>query len=118
MRADFDRLWPLLAEALEEHPGTYTKEDVWAEIEGGHAQLWPLPNSVVVTSTRTYATGYKELRGWLAAGDLSEIAKLEPFICGWAKEIGCRRFVLTGRRGWKKALPGYREKAVFLSKEL
>ena len=28
------------------------------------------------------------------------------------------RFVLTGRRGWKKALPGFQEKAVFLSKEL
>ena len=118
MREQFDRLWPLLERALEEHPGTYAKEDVWAEVASGQSQLWPLANSVVVTTLRTYPTGYRELRGWLAAGEVAEIAALEPFICGWAKENGCQRFVLTGRRGWVKALPGYREKAVFLTKEL
>lgn len=118
MKDEFDRLWPLLEEALEEHPGTYTKDDLWAEIASGQAQFWPLPNSVVVTTIRTYPTGYRDLRGWLAAGDINEIAALEQFVCHWAKEIGCNRFVLTGRRGWKKALPGFQEKAVFLSKEL
>lgn len=118
MRDEFDRLWPLLAEALEEHPGTYTKRDVWEEISSGRAQLWPMPNAAVVTAIRTYPTGYRELRGWLAAGALEEIAALEPFVCGWAKENGCKRFVLTGRKGWVKVFSGYREKAVFLSKEL
>ncbi len=118
MRNDFDRLWPLLEAALDEHPGTYTKDDLWNEIDAGRAQFWPMPNAAVVTAIRTFPTGLRELRGWLAAGSLEEIAALEPFVCGWAKENGCKRFVLTGRRGWKRVFPGFREKMVFLSKEL
>lgn len=118
MRAQFERLWPLLAGALLEHPGTYEKHHVWAEIEAGRAQLWPAPHSAVVTFIHVYPTGLKELRGWLAAGDVVEIQALEPIVSDWAKREGCSRFVLTGRRGWARALDGFREIAVFLNKEL
>jgi hypothetical protein len=75
--SDFDRLWPLLEAALDEHPGTYTKDDLWNEIDAGRAQFWPMPNAAVVTAIRTFPErGFKEeLRGLARrTGSLEEIA--------------------------------------------
>jgi hypothetical protein len=118
LRGQFDRCWPWLEAALKEHPDTYRREHVWADIEAEHAQLWPLPNGAVMTSIYTYPTGKKELRGWLAGGDLDEIKKAEPVIGQWGKDAGCVTFLLTGRRGWKRALKGYQEVAAFLRRDL
>jgi hypothetical protein len=118
LAAQFERCWPFLKEALASHPDTFEEEHVRKALETGDSQLWPLPNGAIITSIKIYPTGKKELRGWLAGGDLSEIVAAEPQIGVWGKERGCKQFVLTGRRGWLRALKDYRETATFLTREL
>lgn len=118
MREQFDAHWPKLKKALHHYGPTHKKEDVWALIEQGKAQFWPGTRSAIVTEILTWPTGFKELRGWLAAGDIKEIRVMEKFIAGWAAENGCRRALLAGRRGWLRGFDGYREHIVMIAKDL
>lgn len=117
-RAEYERVWPWLAAAVQRYGDTHSKEDIWGAITRGTAQLHPLPNSAIVTSIESYPTGRKEMRCWLAGGDLTEIKAYEPALCKWAREEGCHVMGIVGRRGWVKSLDGYRETAVILTKEL
>lgn len=115
---EFDRVWPWLAAAVIRYGSTHSKDDVWGSITRGAAQLHPLPNGAIVTSIECYPSGRKELRCWLAGGDLTEIQAYEPTLCAWARETGCHVIGIVGRRGWVKSLEGYSETAVILTKEL
>lgn len=117
--AEFDRVWPYLEPAVLAYGPTHDKSHVCEAIESHQAQLWALPNSALVTEIKIYPTGYKELIGWLAGGDLEEIQKAEPVVAEWAKSIGCQRSnLMCARAGWLKAFPGYREVGRTIVKEL
>lgn len=118
MREEFDRVWPMLKPSVQRYGDTQRKRHVWQAIESGHAQLWPLPNAALVTQIDIYPTGLKECRAWLAGGELDEIVAITPEIEAWARKRGCTRAVIFGRRGWGKALTGYREMAVTYAKDL
>lgn len=117
-RAEFDRLWPLLQEAVHRYGETHDKEHVWARIETGYAQFWALSNSALVTEIQTYETGLREIRGWLAAGDIEEIKAFIPKLEDFGRIAGCKRATITGRRGWLRAFDDYREVATIMVKEL
>lgn len=114
----FDRCWPWLEKAVDAYGKTHGKEDVWAAILTGDAQLWPLPASAMVTTIDVHPTGLKEVRGWLSGGDLEQIQAFVPQIEAWGRQHGCARATITGRRGWLRAFTGYREAAVLMTKEL
>jgi hypothetical protein len=116
----FHRCWPFLKAALDQqHPHRYSKDDVWEEIESGNAQMWPQPNAVVLTTVKTYPTGFKELRGWLVGGDLNEIIASQANIEAWGKKQGCNEFIMAGGRdGFGRALKGFRRIGGFYAKEL
>jgi hypothetical protein len=116
--AKFEHAWPSLAAAILRYGKTHSKEDIWQQIKDCKAQLHPLPHSAILTSIETFPTGLKEVRFWLAGGDLTELRDYEPVVAAWGKEIGCTRVSIAGRRGWHRALPGYRETGVMLVKEL
>lgn len=117
-REQFDRTWPWLESAMQVYGKTHEKEHLWMEIYTGRAQLWPMPNAVNLTTVETHPTGLKEARAWLAGGDLKDIVTWEGPMCEWAKSIGCHRTSIVGRRGWLKALPGYRELVTTFAKDL
>jgi hypothetical protein len=114
----FQRCSPWLQGALDRSHGTHELKHVWEALAKGSAQLWPLPNSAVVTAIEHYPTGITALRYWLAGGDLNEILGSEQLIESWAKERGCTRVVINGRRGWLKALKGYHELHTAVAKEI
>jgi hypothetical protein len=114
----FEHAWPYLAAAILRYGKTHSKADVWEQIMTGKAQLHPLPKSAILTSIEKYPTGLKELRFWLAGGDLSELVQYEPVASGWGREMGCDRSSIIGRKGWIKALPEYRETGMLLVKDL
>lgn len=120
MRGQFDRLWPLLAEAVARYGPTHEKEHVWQAIEAGQAQFWPGARSAMVTEVKVYPTGFKEIIGWLAAGNLQEIEVMMGFAEAAAKANGCHRVNLTCREGFKKPFAnlGYRQKMIVLVKDL
>tara|TARA_R110000868_G_scaffold265853_1_gene524736 strand:+ start:4701 stop:5066 length:366 start_codon:yes stop_codon:yes gene_type:complete len=117
-RPEFDRLWPILEESVHRYGETHDKEHIWSRIESGFAQFWALPNSALVTEINTYETGMREIRGWLAAGDMDEIKAFVPKLEDWARMAGCKRAAITGRRGWLRAFADYRDVATIMVKEL
>lgn len=78
-----------------------------------------MPNAVNLTTIETHPSGLREITAWLAGGDLKDIQAWEPHMCKWAKETErCDRAIIVGRRGWLKALPGYRELVTKFAKDL
>lgn len=115
----FDRCRSMIQDAADRADGTFDTDFVWSEIEAGRAQLWPGPASVVVTRLETYPSGVSSVLCWLAGGDLDDLRVTEATIANWAKnKMNCTRIEIVGRRGWLRALEGYREQSVVLTKEL
>lgn len=115
---EFERVWPFLEPAVERTGGAYDKACVWKAIESQKAQLWPGIKSAVVTEVISYPTGLKSLTQWLAGGDLDELIKIEKVLEKFARKQGCVRVEIIGRKGWKRALDGYRETGIVLAKDL
>ena len=107
---------PLVQKALE-HSDEYSLGDVLHFAHSGMWQLWHGHQSVAFTRLVVYPQ-HKVCVFILAAGELSEITALEPQICQWAKEQGCKYVEIYGRRGWKRSLPAYDEQSVILRKAL
>lgn len=119
LRDEYERVWPWLAAAMLRYDETHSKEDIWKSIENGTAHLWPLKRSAMLTTIDEYPTGLKQIRGWLAGGDLQEIVEYIPTIEAWAKDVcGCTEAVIVGRKGWLKAFTNYREAGTIMKKVL
>ncbi len=116
LRAQFERCSPWLQEALDRDIGAFELEDVWQYISDGKAQLWVGPNSAVVTALE-YFPRKVVLRYWLCGGTLEDRELLETAIEAWAKEAGATTAIIGGRKGWLKALSGYREACTFMVKD-
>ena len=103
----------ILEPALERCGGTL--DDVQAALDSGHAQLWELGDSAVVTQV---CDGGRTLRVWLAGGNLDKLRRGLPVLDEVAREFGCSRIEIEGRKGWARVLTGYRVDRVFLVKEV
>lgn len=97
---------------------THTLGDVAREIIDGKAQHWRGEKSEIVTEIKSFPL-VKVCRIWLAGGDMDELVNVMlPDVEAWAKDNGCTRVEIVGRKGWKRALPEYREPYAVLHKEL
>lgn len=115
----FMEAWPLLEPALTALPmETHRKEHVWAAIEAGDAQLWTNDTAAAVSEIAVYPTGLRALNVWLAGGDLSGVKALDAEIDAYAKLKNCGARTIMGRRGWVKALDGYRDGGCMMMKDL
>lgn len=121
MLAEYERVWPWLEKAAGRYGNTHTKESVLARLLDGRAQLWTERNAALITSIERYDTGMVEVRGWLGAGkpgrSLTDLRKIEKRVEAWAKSIGAQRLTILGRRGWLRALTGWRELAVLIVRD-
>ena len=113
-----ERCWPWIAAAIAHYGPTHTKQQVWDALVHGHAQLWPMPRAVMVTQINNHFTGFKEAQAWMAGGDLKDILEWTPRIEQWARDEGCARAVVAGRRGWLKVLDNYHELITIMAKDL
>lgn len=118
LRAEFLRCRPWIEAALKRDViATHDAEDVWELIKAGHAQLWPTPNSVVVTKIDAYPKA-RVLTFWVAGGKLKEIRFTEAQVYAWARVAGCTFAAIAGRRGWARALKGYKETGSIVVRKL
>jgi hypothetical protein len=117
--------WPVAAPLLMPAiawSGDARPEDVEAELNAGRAQLWiatdGVPHVAVVTRLRSteaglvceiWLTGGRDRRAWLHFIAVIEAA---------ARERGCIKIEIVGRRGWSRVLRDYRQTAVVLEKLL
>lgn len=116
LRGEFERCSPWIQAALDRDIGACNLEDVWDYIAAGKAQLWPLDKSVVVTALE-YFPRKVVLRYWLCGGELKDCLKAEAAIETWAKKAGAACAIIGGRKGWLRALRGYREVYSYMAKD-
>lgn len=85
----------------------WTMEDVLSDIAAGEARLWTGQRSCVVTVESEYPkSGERIIEGWLAGGDLEEIAAMTSLLEGYGRAQGCTQAHITGRPGWLRAFRG------------
>lgn len=116
--AEWDRCRPILQRAIDRNGETFDADYVWREIFEGRAQMWPAPNSCVISSIRTAPSGLRFLESWLAAGDLEEIVQLKPRIEEFGRQQGCKRSIISGRSGWSGKFTDYKTTSILLTKDL
>jgi hypothetical protein len=120
MNAEFFRCSHWLEAALEYSGETHTIEDIAEGVEAGRYQFWPSLNAAAITEIIVYPR-LKALNWFLAGGDLDELKVMRPYVELWAKEHGCSRSTIAGRRGWERSFlkdEGYEAKWFVVSKEL
>lgn len=104
MLADYLECRDLLLDALEQGDGRVNEALLIAGLVKGDYQLWRTANSAGITQVVSNPFN-KTLFVFLSAGDLDEVVfactdAVEP----WALQQGCTSMVLSGRRGWERAL--------------
>ena len=112
---------PFLKRILLKVDFYYTVEYIKESLLRAEMQLWTSLDgtqikSICITQIQIHPK-YKFLRIVLQAGQLASVGHLKQ-IEQWGKSQGCTKVKLTGRRGWKRVLPGYKETLIKLEKEL
>jgi hypothetical protein len=116
-REEWERLWPVLEPALDYAGHTHDEADLVEAIAEGALQFWPGDNSAIITELVSYPR-FGALRFFLAGGELAELKRMESQIVEWARECGCARVEIGGRRGWQRALSGYSRLCTVLAKPI
>ena len=120
-----DKKWPivsqLLAPAIEENE--YSLEDVKQSIIAKEMQLWIAVEygaikAAMTTKLAVYPQGITCVLMHLGGKWDQPMNGCLDIIGEWAKEHGADRFVLYGRKGWKRVLSGFEEKAIVLEKRI
>jgi hypothetical protein len=121
--------WPLVerwvATALRRGNADQSPADICRHVERGTMHLWlawadgePRPRGVWITEVLESARG-RICNIVVLAGDKFETwHPLVDYLAEWAREYGCVRLSLVGRRGWARRLraAGWREAAVTLER--
>lgn len=117
---------PLLSRALARSGHERTIDYVLEQLMSKHAQLWCACDrdgtliGALVTQVEELGDGEKACRLWLVGGKSREkwLHALTEEIEPWAKSIGCTSVRFSGRRGWRRVLPGYVQTQISLEKSL
>ena len=129
---EIDKHWPEFGHQLEKFEstrGTDYAADLKYDLKHARKQLWGAQDDsgilcVVVTRISDQPRG-KVCEIYAAAGQGTEVVPCSSEnvkavvrrIETWAKEIGCTRMTVSGRKGWKRLLD-YAEAGVILEKTL
>ena len=108
---------PYVADALRSLNEGYEPQDVLAMLIDGKVDLIVGERFAAVVE-RVVTPRMKSVHVWLAGGDLRELQESEPQFAEELREHGFKRISIVGRTGWGKALSGYSQNAILLSKEL
>ena len=117
---EFARCEPFIEAALEYDGGTHNLEDVMLLVAKGDCQFWPGERSAIITEIARHPR-MAVCHFWLAGGDIEELELMSQAVEEWAREQGCARITLAGRKGWTRsflAKHGYEPRWTVLSKEL
>jgi len=126
---DVGDIWPAvsgwIAEALAAGHSLESIDDVREQIEARDYQLWvvysPGPVAAFVTRIATGELGSALVAVCLGGQGMHHwLFAVEDVISNFARDKGCKRVCLHGRRGWVRQLAGYgwAEESVNVTKEL
>lgn len=101
--------------------GTYSAQEMAAEVLEGRAQLWQEGEAMIVTQLDAKPRE-TVLRFWVAAGEMDDVLALAEKVYEWGRSVGCQRAMFIGRKGWEKPLSTHgwepNRKLVLFEKEL
>ena len=103
---DLDRLRPHIEAALGYADGTHTFDDITGMVLRGRLRFWPMLNSVMLTEILEYPRE-KHYHMFLGGGDLTEILAMHPEVEQAARDAGCCKLTIAGRRWWVKPLANH-----------
>jgi len=115
---------PLLARPIDRSGGRLSVDSVYSWLAAGKFQLWMVREgndtlAALVTEIRNYPTGLRTFNIMLLGGFSREKwLHLWPEMAGWAKAQGCTRAEMVGRKGWTRALEGWKWTMVDMEKDL
>lgn len=116
-----DSLWDEFSHHLYrlERDGYLMAEEVRADLRDATYQLWGLQDKRrIVGVVVTRITGRVcEVVGGAGSASYDDMRELHRKIEGWARDIGCSRMRLQGRKGWLRVL-GYEQTGIIAEKEL
>jgi hypothetical protein len=122
--AQIDALWDEFAHHVYrlERLGHLDAEELRDDLKQQKKQLWGAQENGKVLGIAITRIGGGTCEIYAAAGTQTaagQITSLYERIEQWAREKGCVRMKIVGRKGWLRMLKGYRPaKAVILEKEL
>lgn len=105
----FDRLahcrkW--IEDALAYGDDNHSFDNIAGGVLSGRYRLWVRPNGCAVTEIITYPRK-RVCNVFLAGGEMQTIKDLQAPCEEYARANGCSSLVLTGRKGWVRALKDY-----------
>ena len=100
------RAW--IEAALAYSGGTHTFDDIAAGVLTGRFRIWERPNGCAVTEFVVFPRK-KVLNVFLAGGEMQAIKDLEAPAAEFARANGCHAMTISGRAGWKRALPHWQQ---------
>jgi len=108
-----------IEDALEYAGGAHTFDDIARGVLDGRFRLWIKPTGCAVTEIQTFPRK-KVCNIFLAGGDMQTIKDLQAPCEEYARMMSCSGLVLTGRKGWVRALAseGWAESHTTLKREL
>lgn len=121
-------VWPfvadLAAKIADTSHGRVNAEHIREHVDKGTMQLWVVLGDVgealalVVTEIVAYPLAKVCVVRGLAGHERDRWIHHLADIEGWAKQLGCTRVEVRGRKGMARVLPDYRLTSVYLEKEL
>ncbi len=109
------RIW--LLPAIAECQGTYTEDDILRGILSSQYLLFESAGAAAVTYVERFPT-QTVFHMFLAGGDLNDLQVMERDVAAYASAAGITRMEISGRRGWLRSLPGYRELCTTFIKDI
>lgn len=107
----------MLLPAIEILEGTHTEEDIVAMLLAGRAGLWIGKDCAAVTEITQWPR-FKEVNVFLAGGDMDGLKALKLPLENHARELGCERIVIRGRKGWERVHEDYRFVSIAICKDI
>ena len=99
-------------------PRKYSLEWLNGQVWSGIIKAWADDDAGILATVKAYPTGFLELHGMLAAGDLTAIPSLIGHAENWGRSVGCQEAVIESRPGWQRVLKDYTMHQAHLAKEL
>ncbi|WP_315704538.1 MULTISPECIES: hypothetical protein [unclassified Bradyrhizobium] len=119
--------WPLVASRLQRairRTGLSAFADIERDVLAGRSLLWlALSSAIAIDAVATTSLQLTDAGKVcvITACEGKGMARWLPLIAGieaYAKAEGCRSVRVFGRKGWLRALDGYRQRHVIMDKEI
>ena len=119
---EIDKYWSDFERHLErfERLGHINVEETRSDLRSARKQLWGYQTSdgVLGVCITRVAGETCEVCGAVGSASKSQILEVYAAIEAWAREIGCTRMKVMGRRGWLRVLEGFIQTGIIAEKEL